>query len=104
MNLDQIFELKARAAAEGTYVLVAEKRNGDLILIPDPGLNRPWSTKNLKLADAHAQTFQKMPDFTKVGPMTIAAAFNLIHQQFLKKNENLTNPLRRRVEHRSRRR
>ena len=41
--------------ARTTYVVVVRNKHGNLDLVPDRGLNRPWSTKLNKLAQTVAQ-------------------------------------------------
>jgi hypothetical protein len=40
--------------AKTIYVILLRDAKGKLTLLADPGLNRPWSSKNKKLADFHA--------------------------------------------------
>lgn len=37
-----------------TYVILMKDGRGKLTLLADPGMNRPWSSKNKRLADFHA--------------------------------------------------
>lgn len=36
------------------YVVLLRDQKGNLTLLMDPGLSRPWSSKNKRLADFHA--------------------------------------------------
>ena len=38
----------------GTYVILMKDNRGKLTLLADPGMDRPWSSKNKRLADFHA--------------------------------------------------
>ena len=38
----------------GTYVILMKDAAGRLTLLADPGMDRPWSSKNKRLADFHA--------------------------------------------------
>lgn len=79
-------ELKALHAARTIYVVVAERRDGTKILLQDPGMNRPWSTKNKRLADSHAAEVQRS-GYRKAAAMTLEEAFTLLQKQFSDANK-----------------
>ncbi len=41
--------------ASSTFVVLMKDQKGRLTLLADPGMDRPWSSKNKKLADFHAK-------------------------------------------------
>lgn len=40
--------------AKKTYVVVGKAQDGKLSLLTDPGMSKPWSSTNLRLAQFHA--------------------------------------------------
>ena len=40
--------------AHGTYVILLKDERGNLTLLADPGMSRPWSSKNYNIAKFHA--------------------------------------------------
>lgn len=84
MTLEEFFELKALDMARTTYVVLAEDVNGNRILLQDPGMDRPWSSKNRKLADSHAQEIERSRQYRKAAAVTLEEAFTILQQQFAK--------------------
>lgn len=41
--------------SKSIYVVLMKDTVGNLTLLADPGMNRPWSSKNKRLADFHAK-------------------------------------------------
>lgn len=41
--------------SKSIYVVLMKDSAGNLTLLADPGMNRPWSSKNKRLADFHAK-------------------------------------------------
>lgn len=91
MTLEQLFELKATKVAESLYVIVAERRDGTKLLLQDPGMGKPWSSRNKKLADSHAAEIQGRRDIAKAGAMPLAEAFMVLQQDFASKQKHLPN-------------
>lgn len=44
----------AERLSKTTYVILLRDEHKNITLLADPGLNRPWSSKNKRLADFHA--------------------------------------------------
>ncbi len=49
------FEAMAARLATTTYVILLRDNEGKLTLLADPGMGRPWSGRNKRLADFHAR-------------------------------------------------
>lgn len=88
MNLNELFDLKAQQVANTTYVIVAQRRDGTKLLVRDPGLDRPWSSKNRLLADSHAKACERSPGIVKAGAMTLAEAFHILQSDFATKHKS----------------
>lgn len=86
MTLEELYELKALEAARSIYVILVENTNGDKVLVKDPGLDRPWSSRNKKLAEDHARLFERNNRIRKAGAVTLEEAFNILQKQFAKSN------------------
>jgi hypothetical protein len=83
-----LFHAVATRVAKSTYVILLRDQKGCLTLLADPGLNRPWSSKNKRLADFHA---------SKCGgeARTYEDAFSLLHKEHPLFEHDLINRLRR---------
>jgi len=84
MDLQDFAEFKALQVADRTYVIVAERKDGRIILVADPGLGKPWSSRNKKLADDHARALEQDPLCRKASAMTINDAFPILQKQLRK--------------------
>lgn len=84
MDLQDFAEFKALQAADQIYVIVAERADGRIILVADPGLGKPWHSKNKKLADDHARLLERDPNCRKASAMTINDAFPVLQKQLRK--------------------
>lgn len=82
MHLSDLFDLKAKIIADNTYVILVEHKRRGLILVKDPGLDRPWSTQNKKLADSHAADYAKDPMAVKASAVTLSEAFDILQKKF----------------------
>lgn len=51
-NFDPV---KLQQLSRGIYVILLKDTQGRLTLLADPGMSRPWSSKNKRLADFHAK-------------------------------------------------
>lgn len=102
-DLSSTPDMIAWRIAKTTYVILV-KHEGKLNLIVDPGLNRPWSTKNKKYADIVAQeaggearTYEDAlallikdnPGFTKVLHDRIAEKANILDAAKAKENAKM---------------
>lgn len=76
--------------AKKTYVVVGKAPDGKLSLLQDPGLGRPWSSKNLRLAQFHASQ-------NKGQAMTAEDAFSALR----KSRPELEDELFKRIEAKS---
>lgn len=54
MNIPFESNVLARLS-KSIFVILMKDSNGRLTLLADPGMNRPWSSKNKRLADFHAK-------------------------------------------------
>lgn len=81
MQSQDYAELKALELSESLYVILAERMDGVTILIPDLGLDRPWTTRNKRLADDNASMYQRAPECRKAAAMTLGEAFTILRKQ-----------------------
>jgi len=88
MNPDQLLD-----KAKGIYVVLLKRPDdGRFVLLPDPGLNRPWSCKNFKLADKMCTDVCR--ELACQGTVkTLEDAFNFLMKQDAKSAENLYNQI-----------
>ena len=75
--------------AKNTYVILLKDTQGNLTLLADPGMSRPWSSKNKNIANFHAEECDGMAS-------TFEEAFKLL----LKENPNFEKELHERLEKR----
>lgn len=52
---DNLFQLGVAIKSKELYVILMKDDAGRLTLLADPGENKPWYSKNKKLADYHAK-------------------------------------------------
>lgn len=87
MDLQDFAELKALELAKNLFVILVEFKNGDKTIIKDPGMDRPWSTKNKKLADDNARLYEQRPEIVKAAAMTLEEAFAILQRHFADNNK-----------------
>lgn len=88
MNEREVFHSIANRIARSTYVILLKDQRGHLTLLADPGLNRPWSSKNKKLADFHAKQCDGEA-------RTYEDAFRLLHKEHPLLESELLDRIRR---------
>lgn len=76
--------------AKSIYVVVGKNSEGRLSILQDPGMGKPWSSKNKKLADFHAKQ-------NNGAVYTAEDAFSLL----LKENPNFERDLVERAQSKS---
>lgn len=86
-NSNPAFNAIFNRVARTTYVVIGRNSEGRLSLLQDPGMGKPWSSKNKKLADFHAK-------INKGEARTAEDAFTLL----LKDNPNFERDLVARAE------
>ena len=82
MTREELFELKAAQAARSIFVILVEMTNGETVLVRDPGLNKPWSSRNKKLAEDHARLIENEKRVRKAGAVTLEEAFTVLQKKF----------------------
>lgn len=73
--------------SDSIFVILLKDDRGHLTLLADPGIERPWSSKNRRLAEFHASQCNGMAE-------TWGNAFRLL----LKENPNFEKELNERVQ------
>ena len=82
MTLEELYEIKALEAARSIFVILAERTDGDVVLVRDPGMNKPWSSRNKLLAEDHARLISRNPQVRKAGAVTLEEAFTVLQKRF----------------------
>lgn len=79
--------------AKGTYIIIF-KRPGDgkYFPLPDPGLNKPWSVTNFRLADKMCQDVKRDLG-CEATVMTLEQGFNFLLNQDPEMGQKLYNQI-----------
>lgn len=111
IQTDSTPDMIAWRIAKTTYVIMLAGDDGKPNLLVDPGLNKPWSTTNKKLADFHAsqcngeaRTYEDAlnilvkanPTFEKVLHENLAKKARILDAQQMKSNAAFINDYLRR--------
>jgi hypothetical protein len=86
MNLQDMTEIKALELSEKIYVVLIEKKDGNFTIAKDPGMGRPWSSRNRRLAIDTADEFQKHAGIRKAAAMTLGEAITFIESHLPRLN------------------
>lgn len=82
MNRSDFAEIKALELSKSLYVILIERTNGEFSLVKDPGMDRPWSTKNRKFAITTADEVDRDPKIRRAEAKTVEEAFNILQRKF----------------------